>query len=98
MYVNGCWALGKLYNPKNDTTSYGETGRAMRRAPGARGGSGDSLGAPRPSSSCQNGKPDEREDTHPANHNNNPGPFDDGKPSEVKCHDARLGGRRETAL
>jgi len=81
MYVNGCWALGKLGNPKNDTTSYGETGRAMRRAPGARGGSGDSLGAPRPSWSCQNGKPDESEYSHAENDNCNRGHFDDGKPS-----------------
>src|SRR5258707_143206 len=53
----------------------------MRRAPGARGGSGDSLGAPRPSWSCQNGKPDESEYSHAENDNCNRGHFDDGKPS-----------------
>jgi hypothetical protein len=36
IYVNGRYALGKECNPKRDTTSYRETGRAMRCAGRAR--------------------------------------------------------------
>jgi hypothetical protein len=34
--VNARYALGRLHNPENDTTSYRETWQAPRRARGAR--------------------------------------------------------------
>ena len=57
--------------------------RRARRCAGSAWRSGVSLGAPRPSWFCPNGKPDEGEYSHAENDNRNRPHFDNGKPS---CH------------
>ena len=57
--------------------------RRARRCAGSARRSGASLGAPRPSWFCPNGKPDEGEYSQAENDNRNRPHFDNGKPS---CH------------
>jgi len=56
------------------------------------------FSATQPSWFCPNGKPNEGEYSHAENDNRERGHLDDGKASQVKCHDALLGGIRATAL